>query len=171
MLWPALGGPGPYGIDVARDGSVWFVSLGQSYLARADPASGELEFFEPPTPGHGERRVWSGSRRRPWLNDWNSRQMVMRDPASEEWREWPMPGPNSQPYAIYVDELDLVWITDFGTNAIVRFDPATEAFDTFVLPTPGAAVRQLLGRPGELWGAESGTDKIVVLRWETDAAS
>jgi virginiamycin B lyase len=89
----------------------------------------------------------------------------MYDPASGEWREWDMPGANPMPYAIYVDELDLVWITDFGSNAIVRFDPATEAFDSFEVPTPGAAVRQLLGRNGELWGAESGTDKIVVLRW------
>jgi streptogramin lyase len=25
-------------------------------------------------------------------------------------------------------------------------------------------VRQLLGRPGEVWGAESGVDKLVVIR-------
>jgi virginiamycin B lyase len=25
-------------------------------------------------------------------------------------------------------------------------------------------VRQILGRPGEVWGAESGTDKLVVVR-------
>jgi virginiamycin B lyase len=25
-------------------------------------------------------------------------------------------------------------------------------------------VRQLLGRPGEVWGAESGVDKLVVVR-------
>jgi virginiamycin B lyase len=25
-------------------------------------------------------------------------------------------------------------------------------------------VRQLLGRPGEVWGAESGTDRLVVIR-------
>jgi virginiamycin B lyase len=28
----------------------------------------------------------------------------------------------------------------------------------------GANVRQLLGRPGEVWGAESGTDRLVVVR-------
>jgi virginiamycin B lyase len=25
-------------------------------------------------------------------------------------------------------------------------------------------VRQLLGRPGEVWGAESGTDRLVVVK-------
>jgi hypothetical protein len=29
---------------------------------------------------------------------------------------------------------------------------------------PGAAVRQMLGRPGEVWGAESEADKLVVVR-------
>ncbi len=28
----------------------------------------------------------------------------------------------------------------------------------------GASVRQMLGRPGEAWGAESGTDRLVVVR-------
>jgi virginiamycin B lyase len=68
------------------------------------------------------------------------------------------------PYAIYVDKNDMVWLSDFGANAIVRFDPSKEKFDVFVIPTPGANVRQILGRPGEIWGAESGTDKLVVLK-------
>jgi virginiamycin B lyase len=73
------------------------------------------------------------------------------------------------PYAVYVDELDLVWITDFGSNALVRFDPATETFDSFSIPSAGAEVRQLLGRDGEVWGAESATDKLIVLRWPAPA--
>ena len=61
-----------------------------------------------------------------------------------------------------MDDRDIVWLTDFGANAIVRFDPVTERFDSAQLPN-GSSVRQLLGRPGELWGAESGLDKLVVV--------
>jgi virginiamycin B lyase len=75
-----------------------------------------------------------------------------------------LPGAGPQAYAVYVDDDDLVWLTDFTANAIVRFDPTTESFESFPLPDPGAAVRQLLGRPGELWGAESGLDRLVVIR-------
>ena len=64
---------------------------------------------------------------------------------------------------MYVDDGDRVWLTDFGANAIVRFDPETESFRSFPLPDPDAAVRQLLGRPGEVWGAESGADRLVVV--------
>ncbi len=51
-----------------------------------------------------------------------------------------------------------------GANALVRFDPARERFRSFPLRSPGASVRQLLGRPGEVWGAESGADRLVVAR-------
>ena len=89
---------------------------------------------------------------------------MLFDPATGEWHEWRLPGPTPQAYAVYVDNHDFVWVTDFGSNSIVRFDPASETFDSFPLPTANAAVRQLLGRDGELWGAESAVDKLVVLR-------
>ena len=65
---------------------------------------------------------------------------------------------------MYVDDVDMVWLSDFGANTLVRFDPTSETFEVFELPSPGADVRQILGRPGEVWGAESGTDKLVVVR-------
>jgi virginiamycin B lyase len=55
-------------------------------------------------------------------------------------------------------------MSDFGANALVRFDARASKFRVVRLPTLGAAVRQLLGRRGELWGAESGADKLVVIR-------
>jgi virginiamycin B lyase len=66
-------------------------------------------------------------------------------------------------YAVFVDDADVVWLSDFGANTIVRFDPATEVFDSIELPSPDGAVRQLHGRPGEVWGAESAVDKLVVV--------
>jgi virginiamycin B lyase len=59
---------------------------------------------------------------------------------------------------------DLVWLSDFGANALVRFDPVSEAFEVYPLPSAPANVRQILGRPGEVWGAESRVDKLVVIR-------
>jgi virginiamycin B lyase len=84
------------------------------------------------------------------------------DPRTRRWREWRLPGDRPQPYAVYVDAADLVWLTDFGANALVRFDPVRERFQTFPLDSPAANVRQLLGREGDVWGAESGADRLVV---------
>jgi virginiamycin B lyase len=51
-------------------------------------------------------------------------------------------------------------------NAILRIDPGTEKSETFSPPDRDANVRQLAGRRGEVWGAESGADKLSVLRAE-----
>lgn len=98
------------------------------------------------------------------MSEWNAGQVARYDPASGKWREWRLPGENPKPYAVYVDDRDIVWLSDFGANALVRFDPEREAFEVVKLPSKGANIRQLLGRPGELWGAESGVDKLVVVR-------
>jgi virginiamycin B lyase len=108
--------------------------------------------------------VWSDSAGRLWISEFVAGQVGVYDPATQAWQEWALPGPAPQPYPIYVDDLDLIWLTDFASNTFVRFDPRSETFDSFAIPTSSAAVRQLLGRPGELWGAESATDKLVVLR-------
>jgi virginiamycin B lyase len=98
------------------------------------------------------------------VSEWNSGQVARYDPASGKWREWRLPGENPRAYAVYVDDRDIVWLSDFGANALVRFDPSREAFEVIKLPSSPANVRQILGRPGEVWGAESGVDKLVVIR-------
>ncbi len=163
-VFDAPRGRGPYGIATTPDGSVYYASLAGSHIARIDLDTGAATVIEPPTPGQGARRVWSDSTGRIWVSEWDAGQVAGYDPATGEWREWRLPGDNPQTYAVYVDERDLVWLSDFGANALVRFDPAREAFDVFPLPSPGASVRQLLGRSGEVWGAESGADKLVVFR-------
>jgi virginiamycin B lyase len=157
-------GEGPYGITVGRGGFVYYASLAGSYLGRINPRTGTATVLEPPTPGQGARRAWADSRGRVWISEWNAGKVGRYDPRTRSWREWRLPGAGPQPYAIYVDDRDVVWLSDFGANAIVRFDPRTGRFRRIRLPSRAAAVRQLLGRPGQVWGAESAVDKLVVIR-------
>ena len=87
--------------------------------------------------------------------------MSVFDPADDSWR---LPGDQPRAYAVYVDEADTVWLSDFGTNAIVSFDPEGERFTAYPSDRAGARVRQILGRMGEVWAPESGTDHLVVIR-------
>jgi virginiamycin B lyase len=163
-VFDAEGGRGPYGIATCPGGDVWYASLAGSHIARVDLDTGAATTVAPPTAGQGARRVWCDSTDRVWVAEWNAGQVAVYDSNDESWQEWRLPGDAPQAYAVYVDEKDTVWLTDFGANSIARFDPATETFESFVLPDRGAAVRQLLGRPGEVWGAESGLDRLVVVR-------
>jgi virginiamycin B lyase len=162
-VWDSPQGPGPYGIATTPAGRVWYSSLAGSHIARIS-GSGAVKTVAPPTAGAGARRVWPDSRGRLWISEWNAGQVGVYDPRTNRWREWKLPGANPMTYAVYVDEHDLVWLTDFGGHALVRFDPDTERFNTYKLRT-GANVRQLLGREGEVWGAESGADRLVVARY------
>jgi virginiamycin B lyase len=97
------------------------------------------------------------------VSEWHAGKLARYTPATQAWREWRLPGDDPHAYAVYVDEHDIVWVSDFGANAIVRFDPNTEQFKVIGLPSAGAKVRQILGRPGEVWLPESGVDKLAVI--------
>ena len=162
-IFEAPRGRGPYGITATPDGEVWFSSLAGSYIARVDPQSGEPEVHEPETKGQGARRVWSDSRGRLWVSQWNSGNLSLYDPVTQIWQEWRLPGESPRAYAVYVDERDIVWVSDFGGDAIHAFDPESETFETIPMSRPGADVRQILGREGEVWLPESGADRLMVI--------
>ena len=155
---------GPYGIATSPNGDVYYASLAGSYVGRIDLESGESTVLEPPTPNQGARRVWSDSKGRIWVSEWNAGQVAVYDPSNGKWREWKLPGSRPRAYAVYVDERDMVWLSDFGANAIVKFDPQSEEFEVFDLPSNPSNVRQILGRRGEVWMPESAADQLVVIR-------
>jgi virginiamycin B lyase len=164
-VFDAPRGPGPYGIMTTPDGSrVVYASLAGSHVAEINLETGEATPVDPPTPGQGARRVWSDSHGIMWVSEWNAGQLGRYDPVSGDWKEWRLPGNRPQAYAVYVDEQDGVWLSDWGSNAIVHFDPSTEAFEQFPMPQRNADIRQINGRPGEVWAAESGLNKLVVIR-------
>jgi virginiamycin B lyase len=163
-------GRGPYGIAATPDGTVYFASLAGSYLGRIDGDDGTVTVLDPPTPNAGVRRVWSDSRGRLWISEYNVGQLGRYDPATGEWAEWRLPGDRPRPYAVYVDERDHVWLSDHalggggGSNTLLHFDPSTETFTTIAGSAP-LRVAQLGGVPGEVWGVDRDRQHVVVVRY------
>jgi len=164
QVWDAPRGRGPYGITTTPGGDVYYASLAGDHIAHVDVATGKATVIEPPTKDQGARRVWSDSKGRIWVSEWNSGNLSRYDPATKAWRTWKLPGEAPHVYAVYVDARDIVWVSEWTANAIVRFDPATETFQAFPSDKSDANVRQILGRPGEVWAPESGVDRLVVYR-------
>ena len=155
---------GSYGITTTPNGDVWFASLAGDYIGKIDTDTGAVMVVDPPRKGSGPRRIWSDSKGMLWVSFWNAGGVGRYDPATKTWKVWSMPKSTSGTYSVYVDDKDRVWATDWLANAIQRFDPVTETFETFSSDKRGASVRQMLGRPGEAWGGESGSDRLVVVR-------
>ena len=152
----------PYVISSSPTVEIYYFSLDGIHLALIDSRTGTDTVIVPPRPRQGARRVWSDSKGRLWISEWVSGQVSMYDPASRQWKAW-KPSNKSQIYSVYVDDHDKVWLTEWSSNAILRFDPETEKFERFPSDKSNAQVRQMLGRSGEAWGAESGTDRLVVI--------
>jgi virginiamycin B lyase len=162
-VYDAPEGRGPYGVTTTPDGVVYYASLAGSHIARIE-SDGSATAIEPPTPEQGARRVWSDSEGRIWVSEWNAGNLSRHTPGSDSWDTWPLPGENPETYAVFVDDADIVWASDFGSNSMVRFDPVNEQFVTYVLPHDPGEVRQILGRPGEVWFPESAADNLIVIR-------
>jgi virginiamycin B lyase len=162
-VWRAPRGSGPYGMTTTPGGAVYYASLAGNHIARIDVESGEATIIEPPTPNQGARRVWSDSKGNVFVSYWNTGQVALYDPTSGAWREWRLPG-SAHAYAVWVDPDDNVWLSDWTANAIVRFEPASETFTRFASDRERANVRELQGRAGETWAAESGTDRLVRIK-------
>ena len=163
-IFNAPKGPGPYGITTTPNGSIYYASLAGSYIGFIDTKTGEVTVLEPPTADQGARRVWSDSHENIWVSEWNSGKLGMYNSQMDLWKEWNLPGNNPKPYAVYVDTNDKVWISDFGSNSMYRFDPLDESFSKLDIPSPGANIRQILGVEGEIWGAESGTNRLLLIK-------
>ncbi len=146
-------GPGPYGITTTPNGEVYYASLAGNYVGHINVTTGAVTLLDPPTQDQGARRIWSESQGLLWISEWNAGNLATYNPTTNTWQEWRLPGSSPMPYAVYVDNHDIVWLSDFGANALVKFDPR---FEVFPLSTPNANVRQIIGRPGEIRGAEPG---------------
>ncbi|WP_232824346.1 lyase [Blastomonas sp. UPD001] len=165
QVWKDPKGRGPYGIATAPDGNVWYVSLAGSHLARIDSATGEISVIEPPTKDAGLRRVWADSKGDLWITGWNSGELYRYRPSNKGWKTWKLPGTAPKAYAVYVDERDMVWVSDFGDNSTRVFDPRSQQFVArYPGSGEGANVRQILGRKGEVFLPESGTERLMVIR-------
>lgn len=163
-VWDSPRGRGPYGITSTPSGDIWWCSLAGSFIAKVDRATGQSTIVEPPTKDQGARRVWSDSHGRIWVSEWTSGNLSVYDPAQKKWQTHKPPVDNPHTYAVYVDDRDHVWCSEWTSNVIFRFDAASEKFERFALPRAGGNVRQILGRHGEVWLPESGTEHISVIR-------
>ena len=135
---------------------VYFASLAGSYLGHIDPEDGQAtrSTRRPPDQARAAsgrtRRAASGSANGTPAS-WRCTTRRRRVARMEAARRAP------QAYAVYVDDRTSL---AYRLRRQRASSASTRAASVRVFPLPSrhAHVRQLLGRPGEVWGAESATD-------------
>ena len=150
------GGPIPYELRIAPDGSIWISELGGNRLVRHDPASNTFRTFDMPAPHSGPRRFDFDAAGVLWIPEYSGGKLTRLDPATGRFTQWELPVKDAAPYVVRVDrQRGDVWIGTGAADAVFRFEPRAARFTTYELPTRGALVRHLDidPRTGVVWAA------------------
>lgn len=173
VLAKVAGGPIPYELRIAPDGSVWISELAGNRVVRHDPATNTFRTFDMPTAHSGPRRFDFDARGALWIPEYAGGRLARLDPATGRFTQWELPVKDAAPYVVRVDrQRGDVWIGTGAADAVFRFDPRTARFTTYDLPTRGALVRHLDidPRSGAVWAAYGASPGIAarVARIERD---
>src|SRR6185436_10682723 len=156
----------PYGVRLTSKGVPFFDEFNSNKIASADPKTLVITEYPLPNKEARPRRIAIGKDDTVWYGDYARGFLGRLDPKTGKVEEFASPGgANSRPYAIVVTSDDIVWYCETGIedkNVLVRFDPATKKMQTWAIPSGGQTVRNMvIGKPNELWLAESGNGKIA----------
>ena len=134
----------PYGLRVARDGTVWGTQLRGNHLVRLDPATGATDQWPMPVSHAGPRRPDVAPDGSVWIPLYSANALARFDPTTETFKVWDFPVAGALPYVARVHQGNgTVWIGTGHGDVAASFDPATERFTLYPLPTRGALVRHL----------------------------
>ncbi len=171
---PALartpGGPIPYEIRAAPDGTLWGGELQGNRIFSFQRATRRFETYDLPTPMSGPRRFDIDGNGTLWIPAYSANLLVRFDPSSRRFTELPFPVRDVLPYVVRVDHRrEVLWIGTAGADLVFRFDPRTLAFTAYRLPSAGALVRHLAVDPasGDVWlayGASPGRISARIAR-------
>jgi virginiamycin B lyase len=156
----------PYGIARSSTGLFYFDEFNANRIGELNPKTMAIKEYPLPNPAARPRRIAIDSHDFVYYSDYARGFLGRLDPRTGRVEEFASPGgPTSRPYAIVVTTGDVVWYCETGVddkNVLVRFDPATKQMQTWPIPSGGHTVRNMVvGRPNELWLAESGNGKIA----------
>jgi virginiamycin B lyase len=150
------GGPIPYELRVAPNGTIWFSELQGNRIIAYEPAARRFTVHTMPTPWSGPRRFDIDSSGVLWIPAYAANLLVRFDPRTGAFREIALPVRDAAPYVARVDHADgSIWIGTGAADALFRYEPAADRFTTVPLPSQGALVRHLAidPRTRDVWAA------------------
>lgn len=150
--------PGPYGIDIAPDGAVWFSQLNAGRIGRLEPTSGDVQLYD--TPFDGPRRLRFDSQGTLWIPAFGSGSLARFVPETATFKLYPLPTlpvGSDTPYALNVDRRSgTVWVCGANSDSLIRFEPRKEKFTIFPLPTRVTFTREIdFDAEGNVWTSNS----------------
>jgi virginiamycin B lyase len=154
-----LPGTRPRDAFADKKGRVWFVGQVGNYVARLDPATGDIKKFEIDEGTHPHNLVVD-THGTVWFTGNANNRIVKMDPESGKLTTYMIPDlAVKDPHTMTFDKKGDAWFTAQNSGYVGRFTPSTGAFKLWKLPNakPYGIVIDSRGRP---WFDEFATNKI-----------
>jgi streptogramin lyase len=158
----ATGGPIPYELRAARDGTLWMSELQGHRMLAFDPRTSRWRTYDMPGGIAAPRRFDVDSAGAPWIPLYAGNALVRLDPATGTTTDFPLPRKDAVPYIARVDG-GRVWVATNASDEVYALDVASGRWTTYALPTRGAVIRHLVINPrnGDVWLAYGASPGIA----------
>jgi len=155
-----------YGTAIDSRGFYYMADIGAGSVAKIDPETKAVTFYETPTPNSAPRRMDMDSQDRLWFAEYRAGKVGMFDTKTNSFQEWPLPTPYAGPYDVKYDKNGDVWTGGMHTDYLYRVNPATGEVTQYLLPTVNVNIRNLGGvddrkSPVTIWIGENHRNKIA----------
>jgi streptogramin lyase len=157
----------PMRVLYGDDGNLWVTLFSGNELAKLNPQTEEIDYFDTPGTLTGPAGLTWDSAGKLWVSFALSNQIASFDPHTESFTTYSPPVVGS-PVGIATDERANVWVADHGGNWILRFNPSNKLFERFPTSTPPREAYPIsipnelkIDSRGLVWFAEHGGNKIA----------
>jgi streptogramin lyase len=122
--------------DVVPDSknNAYFTDFEQGQIGRVDAKTGDITFYQTPTPKSKPRRGWMDADDRFWIAEYGVNRVAMFDTRTERFQEWLAPTPWSAPYDVMLDKNGDLWTGSTTNDRVLRMNPQSGQSTEYLLP-------------------------------------
>src|ERR1700726_4648275 len=122
--------------DVIPDSqnNAYFTDFRQGQIGRIDAKTGEISFFQTPTPHSAPRRGNMDAQDRLWFGEYRADRIGMFDTRTREFKEWKLNTRWAAPYDVVLDKNEDAWAGSMVTDQVTRLNTRTGEMVDYLLP-------------------------------------
>ena len=156
--------PNIYDTIADAQNNEYFTVMGRSHIGKIDTKTGQISFWEIPTPNSAPRRGMMDVKGRIWFGENRGDKIGMFDPATKKFQEWTPPTKGQFPYDVHADDNGIAWSGgEFGDRAI-RLNSATGEMTEYLFPKETNLRRTwAVTNPSAFWVGNTHQASIVKL--------
>jgi streptogramin lyase len=128
------GGQAIYQVLSDSRNNAWMSDYIESHIGKIDASTGQVTWFNMPTPHARVRRMWMDPEDRLWFAEYRANKLGMFDTRTEKSTEWPLPTKWTNPYRVTPDRNGELWTGGMTTDRVTRFDPETGHAVEYLMP-------------------------------------